>query len=215
MTGRRLVIGYTSVALSAPEQATTPPQQRIAVRGRSFAALAAGTALLVTVAVLLPPIAPAGADLRDANQAAYARAIWSETQISLAVLLIFLPSFFYVLIAKGAALGRLLIGSISVLGAALAMFYVIISLESYRAKPEIVYGLVTQVNGNTICLEPFQGIGQWGGPTPKIRCFALEVPSNELRGDANWVSDRQSVQMLVSPRGHAGFIAPTSGGSQK
>jgi hypothetical protein len=186
----------------------------MSIRGRSVAALAVGTAVLVTVAVLLPPIAPAGADLKDASQAAYARAIWPETQISLAVLMIFLPSFVYALIVRGAALGRLLIGSISVLGVALATFYVIISLESYVAKPEVVYGFVTQLKGNSICVEPFQGIGVWGRPTPPVRCFALEVPSNELRGDASWVSDMRMVKILVSPRGHVGFIAPISGALQ-
>ncbi len=161
-----------------------------------------GTAVLVTVAVLLPPIAPAGADLKDASQAAYARAIWPETQISLAVLMIFLPSLLYALIVRGAALGRLLIGSISVLGVALATFYVVISLETYMAKPEVVYGF-----GNSVCVEPFRGIQ----PTPPVRCFALEVPSEELRGAEHWVQENRYVQVLVSPRGHVGFIAPVSG----
>jgi hypothetical protein len=212
--GRRLAGGYTSVALPARELAATTPRQRILIRGRSLIALAAVTAVLIAVAVLLPPIVPAGADLKDASQAAYARAIWPETQISLAVLMIFLPSFVYALIVRGAALGRLLIGSISVLGVALATFYVIISLESYVAKPEVVYGFVTQLKGNSICVEPFQGIGVWGRPTPPVRCFALEVPSNELRGDASWVSDMRMVKILVSPRGHVGFIAPISGALQ-
>lgn len=136
--------------------------------------------------------------------------------------MIFLPSFFYVLIAKGAAVGRLLIGSVSVLGAALAMFYVIISLESYMAKPEIVLGFVTSLNGKTICIEPFRGITQSGAggpgqadrsaPSPEKRCLALDVPSEELRGAANWTQEHRDVQMLVSPRGHVGFIAPVSSG---
>jgi hypothetical protein len=165
--------------------------------------------------VLLPPIAPPGANLKDASQAAYARAIWPETQISLAVLMIFLPSFVYALIVRGAALGRLLIGSISVLGVALATFYVVISLESYMAKPEVVYGYVTKLDGNSICVQPFQGIGVWDGPTPPVRCFALDVSSDELRGEASWVSDRRMVQLLVSPRGHVGYIAPISGALQQ
>jgi hypothetical protein len=187
----------------------------MSIRGRSVAALAAVTVVLVIVSVLLPPIAPAGADLKDASRAAYARAIWPEAQISLAMLMIFLPSFVYALIVRGAALGRLLIGSISVLSVALATFYVVISLESYVAKPEVVYGWVTQLKGNSICVEPFQGIGVWDRPGPLVRCFALEVPSSELRGEANWVSDRRMVKILVSPRGHIGYIAPISGALQQ
>jgi hypothetical protein len=182
----------------------------MSIRGRSVAALAVGTAVLVTVAVLLPPIAPAGADLKDPSQAAYARAIWPETQISLVVLMIFLPSLVYALIVRGAALGRLFIGSISVLGVALATFYVVISLESYMAKPEVVYGFVTHLSGNSICVEPFWGIQ----PNPPVRCFALEVPSEELRGAEHWVQENRYVQVLVSPRGHVGFIAPVSGALQ-
>jgi hypothetical protein len=182
----------------------------MSIRGRSVAALAVGTAVLVTVAVLLPPIAPAGADLKDPSQAAYARAIWPETQISLVVLMIFLPSLVYALIVRGAALGRLFIGSISVLGVALATFYVVISLESYMAKPEVVYGFVTHLSGNSICVEPFWGIH----PNPPVRCFALEVPSEELRGAEHWVQENRYVQVLVSPRGHVGFIAPVSGALQ-
>jgi hypothetical protein len=202
------------MALAAPQPAATTPRQRILIRGWSLIALAAVTAVMITVAVLLPPIVPAGADLKDTNQAAYARAIWPETQISIAVLMIFLPSFVYALIVRGAALGRLLIGSISVLGVALATFYVIISLESYMVKPEVVYGFVTQLKGNSICVEPFQGIGVWDRPTPPVRCFALHVPSEELRGAQNWVQQHEYVQALVSPRGHVGFIAPVSGALQ-
>jgi hypothetical protein len=162
------------------------------------------------MAVLLPPIVPAGADLKDADQSAYARAIWPETQISLAVLMIFLPSFFYAVATRGAALGRLLIGSISLLGVAVATFYVVISLQSYMAKPEVVYGFVTHLSGNSVCVEPFRGIQ----PTPPVRCFALEVPSEELRGAEYWVREHRYVQVLVSPRGHVGFIAPVSGALQ-
>ena len=100
------------MAQPASSAAATSPQPRLAIRGRSIAALAALTVLLVTAAVLLPPIVPAGADLNDANQAAYARAIWPETQISLAVLMIFLPSLGYAVARRGAARGRLLIASI-------------------------------------------------------------------------------------------------------
>jgi hypothetical protein len=203
------------MAVSAREHAAPSPQRGIPIRGQSVTALAAVTVVLVIVSVLLPPIAPAGADLKDASQVAYARVIWPETQISLAVLMIFLPSFIYALIVKGAALGRLLIGSLSVLGVALATFYVIISLESYVAKPEVVYGFVTQLKANSICVEPFQGIGVWDRPGPPVRCFALEVPSSELRGEASWVSDRRMVKILVSPRGHIGYIAPISGALQQ
>ncbi len=196
------------MALSASEQAATPPQQKTAVRGRSLAALAAATAVLVTAAVLLPPIIPAGADLRIVNQAAYARAIWPETQISLAMLMIFLPSLCYAMAAKGAAWGRLLIGSLSLVGVAIATVYLVISLESYMAKPEVVYGFVTSLKGQTICIEPFQRA------SPKMRCFALDVPSEELRGSSNWADEHRLVQMLVSRRSHVGFIAPVSGALQ-
>jgi hypothetical protein len=162
------------------------------------------------MAVLLPPIVPAGADLKDANQAAYARAIWPETQISLAVLMIFLPSFFYAVATRGAAWGRLLIGSISLLGVAIATFYVVISLQSYLAKPEVVYGFVTSLNGRTICLQ-YGSRSQIVGASSGTRGFALDVPSEELRGAEHWVQENRYVQVLVSPRGHVGFIAPISG----
>ncbi len=201
------------MALAAPQPAVTTPRQRILIRGWSLIALAAVTAILITVAVLLPPIVPAGADLKDANQAAYACAIWPETQISLAVLMIFLPSLCYAIAARGAVWGRLLIGSISLLGVAVATFYVVLSLQSYLAKPEVVYGTVTSLNGRTICLEN-GSLSLLGGLRRGIRCFALEVPSEELRGAENWVQEHRDVQVLVSPRGHVGFIAPISGALQ-
>ena len=110
------------MALLAPGHSATSPPRKPAIRGRSLAALAAATVLLVTAAALLPPLIPAGADLNDANQAAYARAIWPETQISLAVVMIFLPSLCYAVATRGAARGRLLIASISLLGVAVATF---------------------------------------------------------------------------------------------
>jgi hypothetical protein len=185
----------------------------MSIRGRSVAALAVGTAVLVTVAVLLPPIAPAGADLKDASQAAYARAIWPETQISLAVLMIFLPSLGYAVATRGAAWGRLLIGSISLLGVAAATFYVVVSLQSYMAKPEVVYGTVTSLNGRTVCLQ-YGSLSQIVGAGSGTRCFALDVPSEELRGAEYWVEAHRYVQVLVSPRGHVGFIASISGALQ-
>jgi hypothetical protein len=185
----------------------------MSIRGRSVAALAVGTAVLVTVAVLLPPIAPAGADLKDASQAAYARAIWPETQISLAVLMIFLLSLGYAVATGGAAWGRLLIGSISLLGVAVATFYVVLSLQSYMAKPEVVYGTVTSLNGRTVCLQ-YGSLSQIVGAGSGTRCFALDVPSEELRGAEYWVQAHRYVQVLVSPRGHVGFIASISGALQ-
>ena len=198
------------MALLAPGHPATSPPRKPAIRGRSLAALAAITVVLLTAAVLLPPIVPAGADLNDANQAAYARAIWPETQISLAVLMIFLPSLCYAVATSGAARGRLLIGSITLLGVAIATFYVVISLQSYVAKPEIVYGAVTSLSGRTICLQ-FGGTSQIVGHEPVTRCFALDVPSEELRGAENWVQEGWYVHVLVSPRGHVGYIAPVSG----
>ena len=183
------------MALLAPGHPATSPPRKPAIRGRSLAALAAATVLLVTAAALLPPLIPAGADLNDANQAAYARAIWPETQISLAVVMIFLPSLCYAVATRGAARGRLLIASISLLGVAVATFYVVISLQSYLAEPEVVYGSVTSLIGRSIC----------------PRCFALDVPSEELRGAENWVQEGWYVHVLVSPRGHVGYIAPVSG----
>jgi len=165
---------------------------------------------------MLPPIVPAGADLHDANQAAYTRAIWPETQISLAVLMIFLPSLCYAIAARGAAWGRLLIGSVSLLGVAVATFYVVISVQSYVAKPEVVLGFVTSLNGRTICLQ-YGGFGLVSGAAgagSSTRCFALDVPSEELQGSANWVKEHRSVWMLVSPHGHVGFIARYQGLSQ-
>jgi hypothetical protein len=202
------------MALAAPQPAATAPRQRILIRGWSLIALAAVTAVLITVAVLLPPIVPAGADLKDANQAVYARAIWPETQISLAVLMIFLPSLAYAVATRGAAWGRLLIGSISLLGVAIAMFYVVISLQSYLAKPEVVYGAVTSLNGRAICLQFGSRSQIVGNNSSTTRCFALDAPSEELRGAENWVQEQRYVQMLVSPRGHVGFIAPVSGALQ-
>jgi hypothetical protein len=211
--GRRLAGGYTSVALPARELAATTPRQRILIRGRSLIALAAVTAVLIAVAILLPPFVPAGADLKDTNQAAYVRAIWPETQISLAVLMIFLPSLCYAIAAGGAAWGRLLIGSASLLGVAVATFYVVISLQSYIAKPEVVYGSVTSLNGRTVCLQ-YGTLSLIVGNEAMTRCFALDVPSEELRGAQNWVQQHEYVEVLVSPRGHVGFIAPISGALQ-
>jgi hypothetical protein len=199
------------MAQPAPRQAATSPPRRLAIRGRSIAALAAVTVALIAAAVLLPPIVPAGADLNDAHQAAYARAIWPETQISLAMLMIFLPSLCYALATRGAAWGRLLIASISLLGVAVATFYVVISLQSYTAKPQVVYGFVSSVNERTICV--FNG-SLSKGLESSTRCFALDVPAEELRGAENWVREYRYVQMLVSPRGHVGFIARISGALQ-
>jgi uncharacterized BrkB/YihY/UPF0761 family membrane protein len=172
--------------------------------------LAAITVVLLTAAVLLPPIVPAGANLNDANEAAYARAIWPETQISLAMLMIFLPSLCYAVAARGTAWGRLVIGSVLLLGVAVATFYVVISLQSYIAKPEAVYGAVTSLNGRTICLQ-YGSFSLIAGNESVTRCFALDVPSDELKGAENWVQEGWWVHMLVSPRGHVGFIAPASG----
>src|SRR2546425_2058853 len=208
--GKRLRRAYTSMALSAPRPAATTPRQRILIRGRFLIALPAVTAILITVGVLLPPIVPAGADLKDTNQAAYARAIWPETQISLAVLMIFLPSLCYAVATRGAARGRLLIASISLLGVAVATFYVVISLQSYMAKPEVVYGSVTSLTGRSICLQ-YGAASMIVGNEPSTRCFALDVPSEELRGAENWVQEGWYVRVLVSQRGHVGYIAPISG----
>jgi len=198
------------MALLAPGHPATSPPRKPAIRGRSLAALAAATVLLVTAAALLPPLIPAGADLNDANQAAYARAIWPETQISLAVLMIFLPSLCYAVATRGAARGRLLIASISLLGVAVATFYVVISLQSYMAKPEVVYGSVTSLTERTICLQ-YGAASMIVGNEAVKRCFALDVPSEELRGAENWVQEGWYVHVLVSPRGHVGYIAPVSG----
>jgi hypothetical protein len=198
------------MALLAPGHPATSPPRKPAIRGRSLAALAAITVVLLTAAVLLPPIVPAGADLNDANQAAYARAIWPEAQISLAMLMIFLPSLCYAVAARGTAWGRLLIASISLVGVAVATFYVVISLQSYVAKPEVVYGAVTSLSGRAICLQ-FGGTSQIVRHEPVTRCFALDVPSEELRGAENWAQEGWYVHALVSPRGHVGYIAPVSG----
>lgn len=190
-----------------------PVRFQLPIRGRSVVTLGLATALLVVAAVLLPPIVPAGADLNDASQAAYARAIWPETQISLAVLMIFLPSLAYAILARGAAWGRLVIGSISFLGVAVATFYVVISLQSYVAKPEVVYGSVYSLNGRTICLW-YGTLSQIAGNEAGTRCLALDVPSEKLRDGGSWVQEHRYVRALVSPRGHVGFIAPISGGLQ-
>ncbi len=210
LTGRELTTSFTPMALLAPGHSATSPPRKPAIRGRSLAALAAATVLLVTAAALLPPLIPAGADLNDANQAAYARAIWPETQISLAVLMIFLPSLCYAVATRGAARGRLLIASISLLGVAVATFYVVISLQSYLAEPEVVYGSVTSLTERSICLQ-YGAASMIVGNEAVTRCFALDVPSEELRGAENWVQEGWYVHVLVSPRGHVGYIAPVSG----
>src|SRR2546430_4542013 len=208
--GRGLTTRFTPMALVAPGQAATSPPRRLAIRGRSIAVLAAITVVLVTAAVLLPPIVPAGANLNDANEAAYARAIWPETQISLAILMIFLPSLCYAVAARGAARGRLLIGSITLLGVAIATFYVVISLQSYVAKPEVVYGAVTSLSGRTICLQ-FGGTSQIVGHEPVTRCFARGLPNGALRAAENWGQEAGYTHVLVSPRRHVASIAPVPG----
>ena len=65
---------------------------------------------------------------------------------------------------------------------------------------------MTSLTGRTVCLQ-HGTLSLIAGNEAVTRCFALDVPSDELRGAENWVQEGRYVQVLVSPRGHVGFIA--------
>lgn len=164
--------------------------------GRVALTLAASVALVV-LALHLPPFMASGADLADSGQRGYARNIWQETQTSLALLAVVLPWVVYGLLWQGAPWGRRLLLAVATAGLVLSTWFVLLSVQSYAALPRQVSGVVVRVEGRTVWL----GDGGSGS-------YYLVLSETELQTAQPWLRIGGSVIMWVSPRGHAGAVAP-------
>ena len=162
--------------------------------GRVALTLAASVALVV-LALHLPPFMASGADLADSGQRGYARNIWQETQTSLALVAVVLPWVVYGLLWQGAPWGRRLLLAVATAGIVLSTWFILLSVQGYAALPRQVSGVVVRVEGRTVWLSD-------GGS------YYLVLSETELQTAQPWLRIGGSVIMWVSPRGHAGAVAP-------
>jgi hypothetical protein len=148
---------------------------------------------LIAGATRLAAVVPAGADLGDATQRAYAVNIWQETQTSLALLAVFLPWLIYGLLFKGSRWGGSVLLVVTAVGAVAGSWFISLSLQSYAALPRLVTGIVATVDGRQLSLTGGTGV-------------YLVVSDAELRSARSWLKPGARVTLWVSPRGHAGYV---------
>jgi ABC-type tungstate transport system substrate-binding protein len=154
--------------------------------------------LLVSIALFLlalhvPAFMAPGADMTDSAQRDYAANIWQETQTSLAMVAVILPWLVYALLWQGAPWGRRTLLAIATAGVIVTTWFALLSAQSYTALPKQVVGVVDRVQGRVIALR--------GGAN-----YYLVVSDEELNADRSWLRPGASVELWVSPRGHAGAI---------
>ena len=164
--------------------------------GRVLVTLAASIALFL-LALHLPAFMAPGADMTDSAQRDYASNIWQETQTSLAMVAIVLPWLVYALMWQGAPWGRRILLAIATAGAIVTTWFAVLSAQSYAALPRQVVGVVDRVQDRVIALH---GAGS----------YYLVLSDRELSADGSWLKAGASVELWVSPRGHAGAVSALS-----
>jgi hypothetical protein len=164
--------------------------------GRVVLTLAVSIALFL-LALHVPAFMAPGADMTDSAQRDYAGNIWQETQTSLAMVAIVLPWLVYALLWQGAPWGRRILLAIATAGVIVTTWFAVLSAQSYAALPRQVVGVVDRVQGRVIALR---GDGS----------YYLVLSDRELSADRSWLKAGASVELWVSPRGHAGAVSALS-----
>lgn len=148
---------------------------------------------LVLLALHVPAFMAPGADLTDSAQRDYAANIWQETQTSLALVAIVLPWLVYGLLWQGAAWGRRLLLAIATAAMVVTTWFALLSAQSYAALPQRVVGVVERVQERVIAVA---GQGT----------YYLVLSDAELKAARAWLRPGASVELWISPRGHAGAV---------
>ena len=161
--------------------------------GRVVLTLVVSIALFL-LALHVPAFMAPGADMTDSAQRDYAANIWQETQTSLAMVAVVLPWLVYALLWQGVPWGRRILLAIATAGVIVTTWFALLSAQSYAALPKQVVGVVDQVQGRVIALR--------GGAD-----YYLVVSDEELNADRSWLRPGASVELWVSPRGHAGAVS--------
>jgi hypothetical protein len=158
--------------------------------------------LVVSIALFLlalhvPAFITPGADMTDSAQRGYAANIWQESQTSLALVAIVLPWLLYALLWQGAAWGRRFLLVIATGGVVVTTWFAVLSAQSYTALPKQVVGVVERVQGRVMALH--------GDGT-----YYLVLSDAELNAARSWLRPGASVELWLSPRGHAGAVNPVT-----
>jgi hypothetical protein len=161
--------------------------------GRVVLTLVVSIALFL-LALHVPAFMASGADMTDSAQRDYAANIWQETQTSLAMVAIVLPWLVYALLWQGAPWGRRILLAIATAGVVVTTWFALLSAQSYAALPKQVVGVVERVQGRVIALR---GDGS----------YYLVLSDAELNTAHSWLRPGASVELWVSPRGHAGAVS--------
>ena len=164
--------------------------------GRVVLTLAVSVALFL-LALHVPAFMASGADMTDSAQRDYATNIWQETQTSLAMVAIVLPWLVYALLWQGAPWGRRILLATATAGVIVATWFAVLSAQSYAALPRQVVGVVDRVQGRVIALR---GDGS----------YYLVLSDRELTAARAWLRAGASVELWLSPRGHAGAVSALS-----
>jgi ABC-type tungstate transport system substrate-binding protein len=164
--------------------------------GRVVLTLVVSIALFL-LALRVPAFMAPGADMTDSAQRDYATNIWQETQTSLAMVAIVLPWLVYALLWQGAPWGRRILLAIATAGVIVTTWFAVLSAQSYAALPRQVVGVVDRVQGRVIALR---GDGS----------YYLVLSDRELTAAHSWLRAGASVELWVSPRGHAGAVSAVS-----
>jgi len=161
--------------------------------GRVALTLAVSIALFL-VALHVPAFMTSGADMTDSTQREYAANIWQESQTSLALVAIVLPWLLYALLWQGAPWGRRILLAIATTGVVVTTWFAVLSAQSYTALPKQVVGVVERLQGRVIALR--------GDGT-----YYLVLSDSQLSAAHSWLRPGASVELWVSPRGHAGAVS--------
>jgi ABC-type tungstate transport system substrate-binding protein len=164
--------------------------------GRVALTLVVSIALFV-LALHVPAFMSAGADMTDSAQRDYAANIWQETQTSLALVALVLPWLVYALLWQGAPWGRRILLALATAGVVVTTWFAVLSAQSYAALPRHVVGVVDRVQGRVIALR-------------SAGSYYLVLSDAELNADRSWLHPGASVELWVSPRGHAGAVSAVS-----
>lgn len=186
---------YTVVAV--PATALTPTLTRRftqQVRPIPIVATLAASGLLMVGALHLPPFMPAGADLADPLQRAYAANLWGQVQVSLLLISGFLPWLIYAVVLKGAARGALLLGIAGTAGTVLGTWITLVTVDTYAGLPRPVTGTIGRLEGRTLSLT---------GPSA---AYYLAMSDSEMAAAAPSLKAGRSVLLWVSPRGQVGAV---------
>jgi hypothetical protein len=161
--------------------------------GRVALTLVVSIALFL-VALHVPAFMTSGADMTDSTQREYAANIWQESQTSLALVAIVLPWLLYALLWQGAPWGRRILLAIATTGVVVTTWFAGLSAQSYTALPKQVVGVVERVQGRVMALR--------GDGT-----YYLVLSDAQLNAARSWLRPGASVELWVSPRGHAGAVS--------